>query len=209
MKDILKSSVLRWIAAGVVAAVLIFGFIAKNKELQNLRNTVLNLQSERDRIQKSNDDLNKEIDAMKEKHAAEVSALNEQIIEASLKVDQIKVASLEQVQAIRESVNKSWEERFDAIEHEYFAALDKINAQHEEIVLRNRLIDTMSLQLRDWIDKDAERRALMDDCTASLAESIGLNEAQAAEIKRLSRRAKLWKIVGIVAGGYLVWRAVK
>lgn len=200
---------LPWFILVAVSAVMVCSFFAKNQQLQEIYNTVKILQAQKAELEQSNAALNQEIDAMKEKHAAEVSVLNEQIVEASLKVDQIKVASLEQVQAIRESVNKSWEQRFDAIEQEYFTALEKINAQQEEIVLRNRLIDTMSLQLRDWIDKDAERRALMDDCTASLAESIGLNEAQSAEIKRLSGRVKFWKIVGIVAGGYLVWRAVK
>lgn len=200
---------LPWFIIVAVMAVLVVEAHHKETKFQDLIDTIGTLQSQKAELEQSHAALNKEIDEMKAAHNAEVNTLNEQIIEASAKVDQIKVAQLDQIKAIRESVNRSWEQRFDALEQEYFTALEKINAQHEEIVLRNRLIDTMSLQLRDWIDKDAERRLLMDGCTARLAESIGLNEAQAAENARLNRKLKFWKVVGLVAGGYLAWRAVK
>ena len=185
---------------GVLVAIAGVGFMlfSNHARIREMESTIEQLQSERDRIQESNDALNTKIDKMKADHAATVQGLDERILEATAEAEAIKVASLQRIQAIRESVMKSWEERFDMLEQEYFVALEKINAQNAEIYTRNELVGELKSQVTMWTQMDLERRALMDDCTARLSESLDLNVLQAKRIRKLKR---VLKIVGYIGAG--------
>ena len=145
--------------------------------------------------------LNKEIENMKARHERVVVEKDAKIDKLKRDSEAVKVSSLEQIKRIREAVNKSWEQRFNDIEQEYFTALVKIDKQDLVILSQDEMILELKGQCKEWEELDIVRRQNIQRAIADLRKSIDLNEAQNNDNAKLKRKLTFWRVLGVVAGG--------
>ena len=145
--------------------------------------------------------LNQEIENIKARHKLAINEKDSEIKKLKSDNETITVANLEQIKRIRESVNKSWEQRFTDIEQEYFTALVKLKKQDLVILSQDGLISELKTQCKEWEEIDVVRRQNIRRAIADLKKSIDLNEKQNSDNARLKKKLTFWRIIGVVAGG--------
>ena len=187
----------------IVALSVTIGFLVSVilKKTGDYQTEINDLKVQLSMIKESETILNKEIENMKARHEQAVNEKDAKIDKLKRDSEAVKVSSMEQIKRIREAVNKSWEQRFNDIEQEYFTALVKIRKQDLVILSQDEMILELKGQCKEWEELDIIRRQNIQRAIADLRKSIDLNETQNNDNAKLKKKLTFWRIIGVVAGG--------